>query len=113
MKFFDIFVLSSITEGLPITLLEAMQQSIPVVCTRAGGVVNVIRHGQNGLLVEHSDPAALAEAIKRILRDANLREELGRKAGREVREKYSSERMALEYEELYRAVSEKQSRSSF
>jgi glycosyltransferase involved in cell wall biosynthesis len=113
MKFFDIFVLSSITEGLPITLLEAMQQNIPVICSRAGGVVNVLHHGQNGLLVEHSDPAALAEAIKRILRDANLREELGRKAGREVRKKYSSERMAREYGELYRAVSEKQSRSSF
>ena len=111
MKFFDIFVLSSVTEGLPITLLEAMQQSIPVVCTRAGGVVNVLRHGHNGLLVERSDPAALAEAICRILRDENLRQELGREAAREVREKYSSQRMASEYGELYREVTQKWSRN--
>jgi glycosyltransferase involved in cell wall biosynthesis len=112
MKFFDLFVLSSITEGLPMTLLEAMQQGVPPVCTRVGGMVNVLRHGQNGLLVEHSDPAALAEAIRLIHRDIRLRDALGSEAAREVREKYSSERMALEYRDLYRWIAGQRSRTA-
>ena len=104
MKHFDIFAMSSITEGLPMVLLEAMQKGIPVVSTKAGGVVNVVRHGHTGLLVDHSDPHALATAIERIYRDEKLRLKFGQEAKQEVLERYSSRRMALEYLEMYREV---------
>ena len=104
MKFFDVFVLASITEGLPMTLLEAMHAALPVVSTKAGGVVNVLRDEHTGLLVGHSDPSALAAAIKKLYLDVNLRQKLGSAAQQEVFEKYSSRRMALEYVEVYREV---------
>lgn len=104
MKLFDVFVLSSITEGLPVSLLEAMQQGKAVVSTRAGGVVQVVKHGENGLLVKSDDPAALAGAIDAVYRDTQLKMSLGRRARQDFLEKYSSERMAREYQRLYREI---------
>ena len=108
MTLFNVFVLSSLTEGLPMTLLEAMQCCLPIVSTRVGGMISVLRHEENGLLVDPYDPKALAEALMRVYSDGNLRTKLGREAGREVRKKHSSELMASEYLDLYREVLQKQ-----
>jgi len=104
MSFFDLFVLPSITEGLPIALLEAMQQGIPSVCTRAGGVLNVLKHEENGLLVNIGDPIGLALAIRRLYEDKTLRNQLGKKAKENVQAKHSSRNMALQYRTLYYRV---------
>jgi len=104
MRFFNVFTISSITEGLPITLLEAMQRGIPAVCTNVGGIANVLRHEQNGLLVEPSDPAALSAAVERLFRESLLCEAICRQAKNDVTENYSSKRMALDYGELYKVV---------
>jgi glycosyltransferase involved in cell wall biosynthesis len=64
---FDVFCLSSKEEGLGTSLLDAMALKIPVVATRAGGIPEVVEHGQDGILVAPQDPAALAAALKYVL----------------------------------------------
>ena len=77
----DLFVLSSLREGLPNVLLEAMALEVPVVATRVAGVPRLIADGQNGLLVDSGSAHGLAQAIRRLLQDETLRHVLG-KAGR-------------------------------
>ena len=69
---FDIFVLSSEREGLPVALLEAMAATKPVVATRVGGTPQVIQDGYNGLLTSVHDPAGLAKAILMLINDDTL-----------------------------------------
>ena len=93
MKSFDLFVMSSITEGLGSAVLEAMACNRAVVATRAGGLPEAVDDGVTGLLVPTHDEPALADAIVKLLQDAALREAMGQ-AGRErvVRE-FSVEKM--------------------
>jgi glycosyltransferase involved in cell wall biosynthesis len=79
----DVFALSSYREGLPNVLLEAMALEVPVVATRIAGIPRLIRDGENGLLVEPGDAAALGRALAGLLNDAERRERLGR-AGRQT-----------------------------
>ncbi len=69
----DVFVLPSLSEGTPRTLVEARAFGCPVVATRAGGIPSSVEHGKNGLLVEPNDSRGLAAAIDRILSDEPLR----------------------------------------
>lgn len=103
-RLFDLFVLPSLTEGLPITVLEAMQAGVPVVATKVGGVPQALDEGQGGLLVEPGDPHALAEAIRRCVDDRPLA--LRRAAHSKTRSstRFSSEAMATRYLELYHEV---------
>lgn len=78
----DAFVLPSFAEGLPVVLMEAMAMSIPCITTRITGVPELIRDGEDGLLVAASDVAGLAGAITRLMEDASLRQRLG-ESGRE------------------------------
>jgi glycosyltransferase involved in cell wall biosynthesis len=65
------------TEMLGMVLLEAMRYGRPVVCTRVGGTVDIVRDGVNGLLAPEKDPAALADAVGRLLDDDGLAARLG------------------------------------
>lgn len=94
----DIFALASFAEGIPIVLMEAMAMEIPCVTTRITGIPELIRDGQDGILVAPSDDEELARAIRRLIEDPDLRRRLGR-AGRErVIDKYhlgrNTERLA-------------------
>ena len=92
-KGFDLFAMSSVTEGLGTVLLDAMAIGPAVVATRAGGIPEVVAHEQTGVLVPPRDADALAAAIVRLLGDADRRAQLG-VAGRErVRASFSVERM--------------------
>jgi glycosyltransferase involved in cell wall biosynthesis len=82
----DVFVLPSISEGVPTVLLEAMATGIPVVATNVGGVPDIIEDGRNGLLVSPRKPSALAEAVVRLLSDAGLRERLRKKGFQTVQQ---------------------------
>lgn len=72
----DLFVLSSVSEGLGRVLLEAMARGVPVVATRVGGIPDLVRHEENGLLVPPRDPQAMAEAMARLISDSCLRRRL-------------------------------------
>lgn len=73
----DVYVLPSLWESLPISVLEAMAQSLPVVASDVGGVSELVVHGETGLLVRPGDPAALADAIGALIADAQLRKRMG------------------------------------
>jgi len=92
-KSFDIFVMSSITEGLGSSMLDAMACGTPVVGTRAGGIPEAIEHGRTGLLVAPHHPDELAAAIVRLLKDPALRARLGAAGRAHVESAFSVERM--------------------
>ena len=101
LSLFDLFVLPSLWEGLPMAVLEAMAAGLPVVATAVGGTPEVVVDGVTGLLVPPRDPHALAEAILRLLRDPDLRKRMGG-AGRErVAAHFSVEQMVQRTEKLY------------
>jgi glycosyltransferase involved in cell wall biosynthesis len=100
----DIVAMPSRWEGLPMALLEAMAMSRAIVATRVAGIPEVIRDGENGLLVPPADPPALAAALDRLLGGGELRARLGRNALETLRRRYDVARTAREYEALYRAA---------
>lgn len=104
IKGFDLFVLSSITEGLGTSLLDAMACAKPIVATSAGGIPEVVADGATGVLVPPHDPRALAAAIVRLLRDGSARQRMGDAGLARVRERFTVERMVAETAEVYQAV---------
>ena len=90
---FDLFVLSSVTEGLGTSLLDAMAASKPIVATTAGGIPEVVANGETGLLVPPRDSMALAEGIVQLLKNDNLAREMGRRAFERVQSQFSAARM--------------------
>jgi len=78
----DVFVLPSLQEGLPLSLLEALACGLPAVAADVGGVATVLRHEANGLLVPPADPEALRAALERLLADPPLRRRLAEEARR-------------------------------
>jgi glycosyltransferase involved in cell wall biosynthesis len=94
------FVLPSRSENFPLAILEAMQAGLPIIATRSGGIPEAVRHGEEALLVPPEDPAALADALKRILLDSELRCRLAR-AARVRAEAFTWARAAQLYESLY------------
>ena len=102
----DLFVLSSLFEGLPVALLEAMAQGKPSVVTAVGGIPEVITDGHEGFLVQPKDSETLADRIITLLDDAELRCQMSARAVRQIEEKFSVKRMVGEVESVYaRALS--------
>lgn len=97
----DIFVLPSLFEGTPQTLIEAMTSGMPVVTTATSGMRDVIDHGRNGLLVPIRSPDSIVDAVERLLGDSNLRASLGRTAHKDAHRNYSWERVAAPVLEAY------------
>jgi glycosyltransferase involved in cell wall biosynthesis len=98
----DLFVLPSISEGMPNALLEAMGMGVPVVAFFLGCVEEIVTHGETGYLVFPGDARALGEAIVSLLENLDLRMRLG-KAGRElVEKKYTLEQMCESYERIFK-----------
>jgi len=98
----DVFVLPSLSEGLPNAALEALAAGVPTVATAVGGTPEVVRHEQTGLLVPSQDPGALAEAVVRLLRDRELAGRLAREGRRLVEREFTFGRQARALEALYR-----------
>lgn len=97
----DIFVLPSLSEGLPLSALEAMASGKPVVATRVGGVPEVVVDGETGFLVAPEDADDLAEKLVCLLKAPCLLQQLGAKGHEMVKERFSLDRMVKNYEELY------------
>jgi len=100
----SVFVLPSHAEALPMSVLEAMAAGCPVVATSVGGIPDVLRHGQNGLLVRPKAPGALTEALAAILTDPALAERLGREARATIAERYTIDRAVERLEQVYAAL---------
>jgi glycosyltransferase involved in cell wall biosynthesis len=101
-----VYVVPSLFEGTPLTLMEAMATGLPVVGTSTCGMRDVIRDGANGFLVPVRDPAALAAALDRLLTDAALRERLGRQAHADVMARYTWDAVAEPVRNVYRRLAE-------
>jgi len=99
---FDVFVLSSLTEGFPLTILEAFAAGCPVVATRVGGIPEIIRDNVNGLLVEPADPAGLAIAVASLLSDPDRATAMGQAGKALVKEKFTAAVMVRKVEEEYK-----------
>lgn len=98
----DIFMLSSLSEGLSIATIEAMGLGKPVVVTDSGGPGEIVRDGETGYLVPPADPKALADRAVELLRNHSLAERMGQAARADVRLRFSLEQNVRSYEQLYR-----------
>jgi sugar transferase (PEP-CTERM/EpsH1 system associated) len=101
MRTFDVFVLSSIAEGTPVTLLEAMACALPAVCTRVGGIPDLVAEHHTGLLVPAREPQAMAEALATYVGQPQLAREHGMAGRRVVEARYSIDSMLGSYMALY------------
>jgi L-malate glycosyltransferase len=103
-KAFDIFVMSSITEGLGTSLIDAMAAARPIVATETGGIPEVVVEGVTGLLVPPRDHQAMAAAIVRLLKDPQLRRQMGDAGAARARDHFSAERMVEQTLRVYQRV---------
>ncbi len=97
----DLFLLPSLTEGMPLSVLEAMAQRLPIVATSVGGIPELVRDGVHGLLVPTNDPAALADAVGKLANDPSMRAAMGESGYNRVKDDFSFAQMARRYEDLY------------
>jgi glycosyltransferase involved in cell wall biosynthesis len=101
---FDVVAMPSRFEAFGLVAIEAALAERPVVATDVDGIPDAVVDGSTGLLVPPEDPAALAEAISTLLGDPSTREEMGRRGRARSLERFSVERMAGSYEDLYRRL---------
>jgi glycosyltransferase involved in cell wall biosynthesis len=98
----DLVALTSVTEGTPVALIEAMAAGLPVVALRVGGVPDVVEDGVTGLLVSDRDPAVFAQALRTLIADRPARMQLARRARERARDRYASSRLIRDIDQLYR-----------
>jgi glycosyltransferase involved in cell wall biosynthesis len=100
---FDLFVLPSRREGVGSILFDAMEHALPIVATPVGGVPNIVRSGENGVLIELDNARQLGESIVQLASDPELRSSLG-SAGKRLAESHTAPIMAEAYLELYQTI---------
>jgi sugar transferase (PEP-CTERM/EpsH1 system associated) len=103
LRCLDVFVLPSLAEGISNTILEAMASGLPVVATNVGGNPELVRDGENGVLVAAGQPQAMAEALLRLFDCAELRATMGAAALQRVAQEFSLDGMMERYRQLYLA----------
>jgi glycosyltransferase involved in cell wall biosynthesis len=99
-----LMVQPSLEDGLPLSVVEAMSEGLPVIGTTVGGLPEIIADGETGLLVPPADPPALASAIATLLRDTELRKRFGAASVARARKCFTAQRMADETAALYREL---------
>jgi glycosyltransferase involved in cell wall biosynthesis len=104
IKGFDLFAMSSVTEGLGTSLLDAMACSRPIVATSAGGIPEIVEDGVTGVLVAPRDHTSMAREIVRLLKDEPLRKRMGDAGYARVSERFTVERMVEETAAVYARV---------
>jgi glycosyltransferase involved in cell wall biosynthesis len=104
IKSFDLFAMSSVTEGLGTSLLDAMAASRPIVATRAGGIPEIVEDEKTGVLVAARDHRAMARQIVRLLADARLRKQFGDAGFARVGGQFTVERMVQQTADVYARV---------
>jgi len=101
MAGFDVYLQTSLYEGLSNTILEAMALGLPVICTRVGGNIDLIKDGKNGYLIEKNDSMALADHIDTLYHDAHKRREMGALNKAKISELHTVSQMVSGYERIY------------
>jgi glycosyltransferase involved in cell wall biosynthesis len=102
LKLFDVYVLPSLWEGLPMVLLEAMAAGCPVVATDVGGVASVIKNRVTGLLIKPRNFDEIADAVSNVLIDQKLRLDIVTNSLIVFRERFDAKIMTSQYERLYK-----------
>lgn len=100
----DVFVLTSLWEGLPIAVLEAMASGIPVLATDTGGIAEVISEGETGFLVPCHDVPSMLKKLTLLLREDGLKKRIALRAAQCVDERFETKTMVKSHEELYRQL---------
>ncbi len=100
----DIFCLPSWSEGMPVSILEAMSAGLVVIATQVGGIPELIEHEHSGLLMPPGDPEKLYELIKRVIEDNRFVQYLTENARNKVLKEFSINKMVTEYETLYNRI---------
>ena len=104
LSLFSLFAMPSLTEGLPMVLLEAMQAGVPIIATRVGGIPDVLQEGRCGLLIKPDCPEELERGITNVMQNPEIVEERVKAAGLRVADTYSSRAMAEKYQVIYQSV---------
>ena len=97
----DLYLNTSVHEGIPMSILEAMALSLPVVAPDVGGIGEVVNNGEDGYLIEKRDPKAFAEKCFLLYKNKQLRRRMARAARKKIVKSFSVENMAAQYHELY------------
>ena len=100
----DIFVMPSLWEGLGLAVLEAASAGKPIVASRVGGLPEIISDGETGVLVEPKNVKSLADGLERVLLGKVDAKEMGARARKMVKEKFSAQKMVEAYDKLYKEL---------
>jgi glycosyltransferase involved in cell wall biosynthesis len=103
-KVMDLFVLPSLTEGLPNVILEAFACAKPVVATRVGGVPEIVEDRSNGLLIPAKNPEFLSKAVIQLLLNSEMRASMGKSGYRKVKSGFNFESQAEKLQQIYREI---------
>jgi glycosyltransferase involved in cell wall biosynthesis len=101
----DVFVRPSLTEGMPLTVLEAMATGVPTIASRVGGTPEIIIDGENGFLIEPKNICQLRDCLVRLATDEELRWSMGQRGRTYVEERYSWRSVAVEMVRVYEQIS--------
>ncbi len=104
LQVMDVFVLPSLSEGFPVVILEAMAAGLPVVATNVGGNKEVVLDNKTGYIVKSGNPVKLAEKIKDLLENDQMRKKFGEEGFRRVKEKFSIDKTVDGIESLWKGV---------
>lgn len=100
----DLYLNTSLHEGIPLTILEAMAHQLPVVAPKVGGIKEIVEDGVHGYLLPNRDPAAFAEKCLALICDKALRNRMAVASRGQVCERFSADRMAADYFSIYEEV---------
>ncbi len=103
----DVFVLPSLSEGMPNVVLEAMACGLPVIATAVGGTPEVVEDGKSGILIASEDELHLVQALREMIQNHEKRLAFGIEGRRRVLSRFSLKKMVLEYQELYESLLQK------
>ncbi len=104
LKAMDVFALSSVSEGMPLTVLEAMAARLPVVATEVGALPELIEEGKTGFLVPIRHAVAMADKLEEFLANRQLAKSFGEAARHKVEREFTLEQMLQSYAELYESL---------
>ena len=110
LKECDFYILPSYNEGLPMSVLEAMSYSLPVITTNVGGIPEVVLNNENGILIEPGNIEQLANAINSIVKNAELRNKLGEQAHKTIEENFNIKNFIEKINQMYRQVKNEKTR---